>query len=102
MRVCIEPALTSLRRKHRTEPIPPEPHRLVADVDVRFLSPDPTVENSKTQQKQMFAEPLGSIQVSYIRKYMIYVRFIYCILYQSHYIMIMLLIWNYIFDAETQ
>jgi hypothetical protein len=36
VRVDVEPAPTSLRRKHRTEPIPPEPHRLMADVDAAF------------------------------------------------------------------
>ena len=29
----INPPLSDLRREHRTEPVPPEPHRLVADVD---------------------------------------------------------------------
>jgi hypothetical protein len=34
--MALNPALPDLRRKHRTEPIPPEPHRLMADVDAAF------------------------------------------------------------------
>ena len=29
----MDPSFPGLRREHRTEPVPPKPHRLVADVD---------------------------------------------------------------------
>ena len=34
--MALNPALPDLRREHRTEPIPPQPHRLVANVDAAF------------------------------------------------------------------
>ena len=34
--MILNPALPDLSRKHRTEPVPPETHRLVADVDASF------------------------------------------------------------------
>jgi hypothetical protein len=34
--LTMNPPLPNLRRKHRAEPVPPEPYRLVADVDAAF------------------------------------------------------------------
>jgi len=33
MRIVLDAALPDFRGKHRTEPVPPKSHRLVADID---------------------------------------------------------------------
>ena len=33
----LNPAFPDLRGEHRTEPVPPEPHRLVTDIDAAFV-----------------------------------------------------------------
>ncbi len=35
-RPMMNPSFPDLRGKHRTEPVPPEPDRLVADIDATF------------------------------------------------------------------
>ena len=36
IRMMLNPAFPDLRSKHRPKPVPPEPHRLVADIDATF------------------------------------------------------------------
>jgi hypothetical protein len=35
--MMLNPALPDLRGEHRTEPVPPEMHRLMTDVDTAFV-----------------------------------------------------------------